>query len=156
MSRQIIIDIATKEIGVTENPPNSNLTKFGVWFGLNGVPWCAIFCSWVYDQAGHPLKGDYTKGYASVPYLYQHAPKVVDPEMGDLVIYDWQKGKVKETDWSPDHVGIFKQWIDKKAGTFYAIEGNTSTANDSNGGSVMLRQRNLAYVQGFVNPAGLI
>lgn len=155
MSRAKIIEIATSQIGEKETPPNSNLTKYGVWFGLNAVPWCGIFASWCYDQAGHHMKGDYTKGFASVPYLFQHAPHTETPLPGDLVIYDWQKGKLKETEWSPDHVGIFKEWIDKKAGTFYAIEGNTSTANDSNGGSVMLRQRNLAFVQAFVNPLNL-
>lgn len=150
MSRVKIIEIATKEIGYAESPPNSNLTKYGVWFGLNGVPWCAIFASWIYDQAGHPIKGDYGKGFASVPYLYQHAKKIDNPLPGSLIIYDWQKSKVKDSVWSGDHVGIFKEWLDKKAGTFLSIEGNTSTASDSNGGSVMLRQRNMAYVQAFV------
>lgn len=34
---QTIIDIASKEIGYSENPSNSNLTKYGKWFGLDGL-----------------------------------------------------------------------------------------------------------------------
>lgn len=34
-----IIRIAQKEIGGIEKPANSNKTKFGKWFGLDGVAW---------------------------------------------------------------------------------------------------------------------
>ena len=33
---------AVRQIGVTEAPPGSNRTAFGVWYGENGVPWCNI------------------------------------------------------------------------------------------------------------------
>src|SRR5438132_598818 len=35
-------------IGTTEKPPNSNKNLFGVWFGMNGVPWCNIFVSYCF------------------------------------------------------------------------------------------------------------
>jgi len=50
-----IVEIAEKEIGTTEYPANTNKTKYGAWFGLNGLAWCAIFVSWCYDKAGFPL-----------------------------------------------------------------------------------------------------
>ena len=56
MNGQKIVDLAFKEVGVVEYPKNSNKTKYGEWFGYNGVAWCAIFVSWVYSQAGFPLK----------------------------------------------------------------------------------------------------
>ena len=56
MSRQTIIDKAAAENGTKEAPPNSNKTKYGQWYGLDGVKWCCIFVSWVYDQAGHHLE----------------------------------------------------------------------------------------------------
>jgi hypothetical protein len=34
-------------------------------------------------------------------------------------------------------------------GEFEALEGNTAAGNDSNGGEVMLRRRNLTQVDGF-------
>src|SRR4030095_3678525 len=57
-----IVSVATAEIGYKESPIGSNNTKYGEWFGMNGVSWSAIFVSWVYDRAGQPLppigKGD--------------------------------------------------------------------------------------------------
>ena len=34
--------------GRREDPPGSNRTPFGVWFGLDGVPWCNIFVSYCF------------------------------------------------------------------------------------------------------------
>jgi len=162
MSRQLITDIAIHEIGTMESPAGSNIQKYGEWFGLNGQEWCGIFCSWVYDHAGLPLGPlDFTRGFASVPFMFQHAKKLnlitQNPKPGDLVIYDWKKGDPGHVmgDWTPEHVGIFLQWIDKSAGTFYTIEGNTSAGSQSNGGQVQKRQRNMAFVQAFINPKNL-
>ena len=72
MSRQTIIDIAASQVGTKENPPGSNMTKYGEWFGLNGYKWCAIFVSWVYDHAGYSLGDiDTGKGYVSAPAYYR-------------------------------------------------------------------------------------
>lgn len=153
--RTRIIQVAKHEIGVSESPPNSNITKYNQWFGFCPAEWCAIFCSWVYDQAGIPIghpkyKTDFIKGFASVPFgmnLWKdHITQ--DPKMGDLVLFDWNHDK------APDHVGLFVEWLDKTARLFYTIEGNTSAGNDSNGGQVQKRQRNLANVQCFINLIG--
>lgn len=34
-----IVQVATREIGYLESPKNSNKTKYGVWFGFDGVAW---------------------------------------------------------------------------------------------------------------------
>lgn len=34
-----VVEVAKSQIGVTENPVNSNKTKYGKWFGWDGVPW---------------------------------------------------------------------------------------------------------------------
>src|SRR5436190_16166283 len=66
MSRQSIIDTAAAENGTKESPANSNKTKYGQWYGLDGEKWCAIFISFVYHHAGHPLEAiDRPKGYQS-------------------------------------------------------------------------------------------
>ena len=60
-----VIEIAKKEIGYSETPKNTNKTKYGKWFGLDGVAWCGIFVSWCYAQAGKPLgKIGFLKGFA--------------------------------------------------------------------------------------------
>ena len=50
-----IVRVAEKEIGQIEKPLNSNKTKYGKWFGFDGVAWCGMFVSWVYATAGFQL-----------------------------------------------------------------------------------------------------
>ena len=118
-----IIAIAKKEIGYSEDPPDSNLTKYGKWANLDGEPWCAIFVSYIYAMAGVQLEPiDFPKGYAGVQsgvsYFKATGQMTENPEPGDLVFYDWNG------DGHYDHTGLFSSKIDDN--TFLAIEGNTS------------------------------
>ena len=52
-----LLDIARKQIGVKENPPNSNNVRYNTWYYGREVsggsyPWCVVFVQWVFDQAG--------------------------------------------------------------------------------------------------------
>ena len=146
-----IVEIAQAEIGQGEVPLNSNITKYGTWFGLNGVAWCAIFVSWVYFKAGKALpKIGYTKGYAgcqtAYAYFKQNGWLVTEPIAGDIVLFDWN------SDGRFDHTGIFKEKI--SASKFKSIEGNTSLKNDSNGGEVMERVRDFKVAIFARNPKG--
>lgn len=138
-AKETIVWIAEKERGYSENPPNSNRTKYGKAFGLDGVPWCALFVSFCYSKAGVTLPkiGFAKPGFAgcqtAAAYFAKAGMLTVTPEPGDIVLYDWnQDGRF-------DHTGIYQRKID--AATFYAIEGNTAVGNDSNGGQVMQRRR---------------
>ena len=148
---QKVIDIAFAEVGVQESPANSNETKYGKWFGLNGVAWCGIFASWAYSKAGVPLeKIGYSKGFAGTQTALKHFQETgqmtTNPAPADLVFYDW------DANGQPNHVGIFNGWVKGKRGVeFYAIEGNTSLKDQSNGGEVMSRQRVNKNVK-FVHP----
>jgi len=144
-----IVEIASLEIGQTEFPQNSNNTKYGKWFNLDGVAWCGIFCSWVYSQAGMQLpKIGFVKGFAGCHTAISHFKKngevTTSPLPGDLVFFDWN------ADGKYDHVGIFNGWkIEYKE--FYTIEGNTSFPNQNDGGQVMKRIRKAINVV-FVHP----
>ena len=148
MNRINIVQTAIGELGYSENPPNSNNQKYGEWYGMKSVAWCAIFVSWCFDQAGVPLGHiDSDKGMHYTPSALAHfkasGELTAKPVKGDLVFFDWQlDGKV-------DHVGIFLQDNDKM--TFMSIEGNTAIGNDSNGGAVMIRQRSYKTAI-FVHP----
>lgn len=138
-----VIDIAAKEVGYTETPANSNKTKYGKWFGFDGVAWCGMFVSWCYAQAGKPLgKIGFTKGFAGCQTAVAHFTKkkmlTTDPQPGDIVFFDWN------ADGRYDHVGLFVRRID--ANSFETIEGNTSVTNQSNGGQVMRRVRKFKNV----------
>ena len=143
-----IVAIAEKEIGYTETPANSNKTKFGKWFGFDGVAWCGMFVSWCYDKAGFPLGNvGFSKGFAGCQTAVAHYKKknkvTTKPVQGDIVFFDWNG------DGRFDHTGIFVKDIDGKS--FETIEGNTSLTNQSNGGHVMRRKRKYVNVL-FVHP----
>ena len=61
----------------------------------------------------------------------------------DIVLYSWKQDGVA------NHVGIVLTPVDAN-GNFTAIEGNTSTSSDSNGGEVQVRTRNVSSVIAFV------
>lgn len=141
MNGEKVIAIAKKEIGVTEVPFNSNKSKYGQWFGLDGVAWCGMFVSWCFDKAGFPLGNiGYLKGFAGCQTAFIYYTKsgeiTTNPQAGDIVLFDWNGDK------RYDHVGIFVSW-QKKGVSFNTIEGNTSATNQSNGGCVMDRVRNV-------------
>ena len=144
-----LIDIARAEIGQTETPKNSNRTKYGKWANLDGVAWCGLFVSWVYEQAGKPMPriGFRFNGFAgcqtAVAYFRKERKIVTTPQEGDLVFFDWNNDK------RHDHVGLFVKWLDKDH--IETIEGNTAIGNDSNGGNVMIRKRHKRFCL-FVRP----
>jgi len=144
-----IIEVATKEIGQGETPLNTNKSKYGKWFGFDGVAWCGMFVSWCYAQAGTPLpKIGFTKGFAgcqtAVAYFKKAGQVTTTPLEGNIVFFDWNN------DGRYDHTGLFVKWIEVGK-SFETIEGNTAIGNDSNGGQVMRRTRKNVNVL-FVNP----
>ena len=144
--RQAALQRATSQIGNKENPAGSNLQPYGKWYGMDGVPWCAIFTSWCYELGAGDIGKDspsFVKGsyYSFVPYVVTDSYNgrnglmvTDDPQPGDLCCLDF--------DWNQefDHIGLFEYWIDGQG--FSTVEGNTSTSSDSNGGQVMRRTRN--------------
>ncbi len=142
-----IVEIAQDEIGYMELPNKKN--KYGEWFGLNNVAWCAMFVSYCYDKAGSPLGTiDYLKGFASVPFALKHFTHTNEltnyPQAGDIVIFDWNR------DGNPDHTGIYEQNLGN--GIIETIEGNTSDGNPSNGGCVEKKQRKMTLVEAYIHP----
>lgn len=144
-----VTEIASKEIGNVESPANSNKTSYGRWFGYDGVPWCGMFVSWCFAQAGKPLGNiGFSKGFAgcqtAVAYFTKKGKITTTPIEGDIVFFDWN------ADGRYDHTGIFVKWLTET--TFETIEGNTAVGNDSNGGKVMRRtDRNKKFAI-FVHP----
>jgi hypothetical protein len=146
---------SVKWIGTKESPPNSNKVKFSDWYGLRG-PWCAMFVTWCYTQAGSKVFDPKKARWAYCPFMVNDARAqrnglVVVPvdkvEPGDIAMFDWQGDGIS------DHVGIVETKPNKK-GEFKCIEGNTSVGNDSDGGAVMRRDRNRRQVQVFIRVVG--
>lgn len=134
-----LIEIATKEIGVVEEPINK--VKYNDWIyqkptSGKSYAWCGAFVSWVFNEAGLNLgRIDLSRGFVGCPFAVKNIHKwgklVTVPTEGCVVFYDWDGNGVF------DHTGIFVKDLGK--GLFEAIEGNTSFKDNSNGGQVMRR-----------------
>ena len=144
------LDVASRYIGVSEEPPGSNKVMFSEWYGMTG-PWCAMFVTYCFVQA---KSKSFIKGskYAYCPYVLADAkasrnglrviPKA-DARTGDIVLFDWNKDGVA------DHIGIVNIAPNKRK-TFTSVEGNTSGTNPSDGGMVALMERKVTDVIAFV------
>lgn len=139
------LELAIAEIGYQESPYGSNRTNYGVEYGFNGVPWCAIFESIMFKHSGRP-----SYHYAACEAIYLDAKAgrnglrlVWSPMRGDINIFNLHGDPYA-------HTSFFERWIDQAAGTFYDVGGNTGPSNISNGGAVMRQQRNRAMVSHFV------
>lgn len=142
-----VLDIARAELGYTETPAGSNLTKYGKWFGLNGNPWCMMFIQWVFFQAGaYELLPAHTGSCGAFMRAAQAQGRWVtgDYQPGDVVIYNFPGNNVKT-----DHCGIV---VTPLTDGIRAIEGNTAVGDDSNGGEVMERTRPERFILGAYRP----
>lgn len=141
-----IVAIAEKEIGYTENPPGSNKTKYGEWYGIDGNSWSAIFISWVYAQSGKQIQKG-TKGFAAYVQMRNYAKQnnmiTSNPVPGDIYFIIYQGGN--------GHGGIFVRWLDEKKTQFEAIEGNSNDTSVSSGTKVVKRIRNYTSDMSFIH-----
>ena len=148
-----IIDVAKKYIGTTESPPNSNKCIFNEWFYGKPVqgsayPWCQTYISFIFNEAGASNLINKTASTESCAKWFKdkgqmhYAP---DIQVGDIVFFNF--GNPSRF---THHVGIVSKIVDDK--TIESIEGNTAVGNDSNGGAVMVRTRNIKDCVGFGRP----
>lgn len=145
------VELLTADEGIAESPAGSNRTKYGKYWGVDGVAYCAMGVSWAYREAGSPLPSLQTSptgkdGFiAYVPYMHGYATnndeRTDDPQVGDPVILFGQ-----------EHVGMFDGWIARGV-SFNTIEANTASWNDSDGIYVARRVRYVTSVDCFWHPA---
>lgn len=147
-SAESVLSIARGEIGYSRWNDPENGTKYGRWYaslvgssyyGENGVPYCAMFASWCFNQAGATCSG--LPG-AYCPTMLQEAQNAgrtinkYDAQPGDVIYFNWDGGEV-------DHVGIVEKNLSSYVQT---IEGNTGN------GEVLRRTRSWDTIAGIVRP----
>ena len=148
-----VVDAAKSQLNYRET--GNNDTIYGKWFGLNNQPWCAMFVSWCYDQAGLVSKvtAQTKKGFASCDAglkWFTKKNKIVpvgQAQPGDLVFFQFDK------DAQADHVGICASNDGK--GFLMVYEGNTSAdskGSQSNGDGVFLKKRSYSLIMGVARP----
>lgn len=144
-----VLSVARGEIGYSRWNDSQAGTKYGRWYaqltgvsyyGQSGVPFCAMFASWVFNKAGATcsgLPGAYTPTmWAAAKRSGSALSNKKNCQPGDIVYFNWDGGVV-------DHVGI----IEKNNGSYVTtIEGNT------NNGQVARRTRAWSVIEGCVRP----
>lgn len=133
--REDFIKAAQAEIGTTEEPPDSNKTKYGKFTGHDGQPWCGSFVMWCASQVKLKIP-NVVSTMAGVSGFqgtgkWQN-PATATPAPGDLAFFDFPGGK------KTDHVGIVIK--DNGDGTVTTVEGNTSDAGSQNNGGAVLQK----------------
>lgn len=150
-----VLNVARKEIGYSRWTDPEKGTKYGRYFrdvlkwgsyyGENGVPYCGMFVSWVFNKAGATcagLPGAYTPTMLNAGKQAGKAVATRDAKPGDVVYFDW------EGDGVTDHVGI----VESNNGSYLTtIEGNT-TGTDGRSGGVNRRTRAYSNVSGVIRP----
>ena len=143
-----VLSVARGEIGYSRWTDPAAGTKYGRWYaqrsgasyyGSSGVPYCAMFVSWVFDQAGASCAGFPGAYCPTALETARRAGRVVAKDTaqpGDVAFFDWDGGVV-------DHVGI----VELHRGSYIqTIEGNTLN------GKVARRTRAWGVVAAIVRP----
>ncbi len=152
MTAEKILDIARDQLGIKENPPNSNRCKYNTaYYGQevsgSAYPWCAVFVWWCFREAGaSELFYGGKKTASCFTLLGFHKAQAVRGNYlpGDIIFFNFDGRK------NTQHVGICEGWDGRYITT---IDGNTAPTNEANGGAVMRRKRDKKYIVGAYRPA---
>ena len=151
---QKIIQTARGHIGITEMPPNSNNVRFNTaYYGREvsgpSFPWCVVFVWYVFREAGlsRLFFGGERTAHSNTLMTFARRHGLFHAsgfQPGDIAFFDWS-GQRRNA----QHVGIIEE---VRPNEIITIEGNTAVGNESNGGAVMQRRRNLSFVIGTYRP----
>ncbi len=145
--------LAATQVGISENPPSSNNVRYNTWYYGREVsggsyPWCMVFVQWVFAQLGVALP-QRTASCGALMRAAQMSGQWVTENYrpGDVVIYDFPGGA------ATDHCGIVESVTDSGV---VAIEGNTGSGSDADGGQVQRRSRAFSVIVGAVRAKDLM
>ena len=122
-----IIELARREVGVTETPKGSNCVKYNTaYYGgaVSGseLPWCVVFIWWLFKELGASdlfCGGMKTAWCNDVrDYAMRNNQWVTENyKAGDLVLFNW------DADGILDHIGLV---IEVNGNALTTVEGNVS------------------------------
>ncbi len=153
MSMTKVIETALADLKYTEYPFGSNRTKYGVWYGINGVPWCVQAQAYWFNKAREFtafMGGEKTASCSQLLAWHKAHGNVVDKKdihVGDLTILNFSGTQ------DTQHVGLVTEVL--KNGSFKTVEGNTSPGEEGSqdaGGCVALKTRSVNQVVAVIRP----
>lgn len=138
----------------TKNAGYNNYTKYGQYFGMNGVYWCAEFACYPFykafgkDGAEHVLYGKWSAACEILRQRFiSRSAYYQTPKVGDLIFFKGSRHA------GANHIGIV---IDVTPYAIYTMEGNTSGSSGvvDNGGCVAKKcySRGYSHILGFGRP----
>lgn len=147
-----VLDVARGELGYDRFADPEQGTKYGRWyaedhgeyFGTTGVPYCAMFTSWCFAQAGQSCAGLPAASTTAIKRAAEKAGRlrgsVRDAQPGDVLLFSWTRNPD-----DLDHTCI----CEANCGSYVqTIEGNVG------GGKVQRRTRDWRYCMFAVIPNG--
>lgn len=147
-----VLDVARGELGYDRFADPEQGTKYGRWyaedhgsyFGSTGVPFCAMFTSWCFAQAGQSCAGLPAASTTAIKRAAEKAGRlrgnVRDAQPGDVLLFSWTSNHN-----DLDHTCI----CEANCGSYVqTIEGNVG------GGKVQRRTRAWKYAMFAVIPDG--
>lgn len=147
-----VLDVARGELGYDRFADTEQGTKYGRWyaeehgeyFGTTGVPYCAMFTSWCFAQAGQSCAGLPAASTTAIKRAAEKAGRlrgnVRDAQPGDVLLFSWTSNPN-----DLDHTCICEA---NCGGYVQTIEGNVG------GGKVQRRTRDWKYCMYAVIPEG--
>lgn len=150
IARELVLQKALDQKGIRESPPGTNRTKFGAWYGMDGVPWCAIGVSWVFHHADQ----EEIPKFAYTPLFFEwfkdNARAFTKPEKamrGDIVFFDFApRQRIQHVEFILRNLG---------GGFLQCLGFNTSSGtagSQDDGGGVFVRTRPYGDVVGIGRP----
>lgn len=148
MRLKAVLDRARGEIGYTETPPGSNITKYEAHAYEHGAQWCGTFVNWIFAPWPGELPGSMHTTPVGADY-FRHAGRFGDARKGararagDVVFFSFNR------DGTIEHIGVVES---VEPFSITTIEGNTSTGlagSQNNGGMVARRHRSGLTIVGY-------
>ncbi len=144
-----LLAVTKAEVGYRET--GRNHTKYGKWYGMDGVAWCSIWVAWCLARIGMDPR-PFIDGYASVELAFngwRRLKRIVgkmDIQPGDILHIRFPTG---------NHTGFAISRPYRRGLIWYVRtrEGNTAVGNDRNGGGVDEKERKLSLVVAVARPA---
>jgi Putative peptidoglycan binding domain/CHAP domain len=136
-----MLDTARAELGNVEatNHNDGAILKYPKFFGRGSEAWCADFVSWVSKHSGGKMNNPYTPSIVN-ELKAQGTWKTSNPQVGDLVLFDWDHNGVA------NHIGLVEKV--NPDGSLQTIEGNALDEASGKEG-VFRHTRQMSDVLGF-------
>lgn len=124
----------------------NNDNKYGIWYGWNGVAWCAQFVSWCANEVGAlgTIVPKYQSTFSGLTWFRNRDQTGYwPPRPGDIfMMCEYNPGAWNDVGngWATIHTGIVEKYLGD--GRVQTIEGNTNTTGSSQGNGVYRLIRN--------------